>query len=212
MRVEHSDGPLPDVISIRRPALVRDVSIRVPGSKSITNRALICAALAAGSSKLTGVLLAEDTRAMLDSVAELGAGIAVDEANVSVRVTGTDPRVSRRPVHVKARQSGTTSRFMLPVVALGQGPKLVDGGSQLRTRPFGPLLEAVRGLGASVEELGQAGCLPVAVTGPLTGGRVRLSGHLSSQFLSGLLMAGPLMRDGLDVELTSPLVSAPTSS
>ncbi|WP_435831891.1 3-phosphoshikimate 1-carboxyvinyltransferase [Catellatospora methionotrophica] len=79
----------------------------------------------------------------------------------------------------------------------------------MRARPFGPLVEALRSLGARVEEPAEAGRLPLAVTGPVHGGRVPLPGHLSSQFLSGLLMAGPLMRDGLTVELTSPLVSVP---
>jgi hypothetical protein len=79
----------------------------------------------------------------------------------------------------------------------------------LRARPFGPLVEALGQLGAHVEDGPQPGFLPVAATGPLQGGPVRLPGHLSSQFLSGALMAGPLMRDGLEVELTSPLVSVP---
>jgi 3-phosphoshikimate 1-carboxyvinyltransferase len=85
----------------------------------------------------------------------------------------------------------------------------VDGSPQLRARPFGPLTDALRELGATVEDLGAPGFLPVAVTGPVAGGKVPLPGHLSSQFLSGLLMAGPLMADGLSVELTSPLVSVP---
>ncbi len=133
----------------------------------------------------------------------------VDEGANTVTVTGIGAGVTPRAAQVHARHSGTTSRFILPVAALGDERVLVDGSTQLRARPFGPLIESLRDLGASIEELDEPGHLPVAVTGPLAGGRVRLPGHLSSQFLSGLLMAGPLMRQGLEVELTSPLVSVP---
>jgi 3-phosphoshikimate 1-carboxyvinyltransferase len=200
---------LPDVLVVHPLTAPPDLSIRVPGSKSLTNRALLCAALAPGRSTLTGVLFADDTRAMLDSIAELGARVEADEAAWTVVITGTDPRSAQVGGRIDARQSGTTSRFILPAVALGSGRSVVDGSPQLRTRPFGPLIEALRRLGAQVEELERPGYLPVAVTGPVQGGRVELPGHLSSQFLSGLLMAGPLMPDGLRVELTSELVSVP---
>ncbi|MCW2776424.1 MAG: aroA, partial [Frankiales bacterium] len=95
-----------------------DAVVRPPGSKSLTNRALLCAALAQGTSRLSGVLLADDTRAMLGAVAALGADVALDEdARVAV-VTGADPRQLRDGVTVDARQSGTTSRFLLPALAL----------------------------------------------------------------------------------------------
>jgi 3-phosphoshikimate 1-carboxyvinyltransferase len=108
-------------------------------------------------------------------------------------------------VAVDARLSGTTSRFLLPVLALGEGPATLDGGAPLRRRPMGPLLDALRSLGASVE--GDA--LPVTVRGPMRGGTVRLPGDVSSQFLSGLLLAAPRVDGGLRVEVTTPLVSAP---
>lgn len=200
---------LPAVIALSPAERPPDTTVRLPGSKSITNRALLCAALADGTSTLTGVLFADDTRAMLGAVAALGARVEADEAAATVRVHGTDPRTATTPVSVQANQSGTTSRFVLPALALRPARGVLDGDHQLRARPFGPLVEALRALGARVEEPAEAGRLPLAVTGPVTGGRVPLPGHLSSQFLSGLLMAGPLMRDGLSVELTSELVSVP---
>lgn len=200
---------LPDVLTVSPLSAAPQLSVRPPGSKSITNRALLCAALAPGRSTLTGVLFADDTRAMLAAVASLGARVEPDEAATTVAVTGLDPRGSDGPAHIDARQSGTTSRFVLPAAALRPGPCLVDGSVQLRARPFGPLVRALRELGATVDEHGGPGLLPLTVTGPVRGGRVQLPGHLSSQFLSGLLMSGPLMPDGLDVELTSPLVSVP---
>ncbi|WP_246159192.1 3-phosphoshikimate 1-carboxyvinyltransferase [Catellatospora sichuanensis] len=204
-----SEISLPSVIALSPVEQPPDTTVRLPGSKSITNRALLCAALADGTSTLTGVLFADDTRAMLGSVAALGAQVTADEAAATVTVRGTDPRAATAPVSVYADQSGTTSRFLLPALALRPARGVLDGDAQLRARPFGPLVEALRTLGARVEEPAEAGRLPLAVSGPVHGGRVALPGHLSSQFLSGLLMAGPLMRDGLAVELTSPLVSVP---
>jgi len=188
-------------------------TVTPPGSKSITNRALLCAALAPGVSRLRGVLRAEDTEAMLAAVRALGATVralpAPGPAPTDLEVSGVDPRHRVGEVRIDARQSGTTSRFVLPVLALAPGRGVVDGAAQLRARPFGPLLAALAGVGADVEELGEPGRLPVAVSGPARGGTVELPGHLSSQFLSGLLLAGPLFPAGVRVRLTTPLVSVP---
>ncbi|MFI5933402.1 3-phosphoshikimate 1-carboxyvinyltransferase [Actinoplanes sp. NPDC051494] len=196
---------MPDVQHLTPLTRPLDATVRPPGSKSITNRALVCAALAPGTSTLTGALFADDTRAMMDAVAALGASVTADPSSRTVTVAG--PCSKGGPVD--ARQSGTTSRFILPAAALLGARTVVDGTPQLRARPFGPVLDALRQVGAEVEELGEPGCLPAAVRGPSRGGEVQVSGHISSQFLSGLLMAGPLMRDGLTVALTSPLVSVP---
>lgn len=229
-----ADGQL-DVLTVPPLAAPPEAVVRPPGSKSITNRALLCAGLAPGRSTLRGVLFADDTRAMMRAVAALGAEVLPDEASATVTVTGLGGRLAARasaaspptegplaegpptveppataePPTIDARQSGTTSRFILPAAALTTGRYVVDGTAQLRARPFGPLIEALRQLGATVEERERPGYLPVVVAGPAQGGHVELPGHLSSQFLSGLLMAGPLMSDGLDIRLTSPLVSVP---
>ncbi len=185
------------------------VSMRPPGSKSITNRALLCASLAEGTSTLRGALFAQDTRAMMDAIAALGCGLNTDRASGTVQVQGAGRRRPAEPVRIDARQSGTTSRFILPAAALGTARVIVDGAPQLRSRPFGPLLGALEQLGVSVQALERPGCLPVAVRGPALGGDVRVEGHISSQFVSGLLMAAPLMDRGLRVELSSPSVSVP---
>ncbi|MFI7597726.1 3-phosphoshikimate 1-carboxyvinyltransferase [Actinoplanes sp. NPDC049681] len=200
---------LPDVLPVAPLTSPLDATVRPPGSKSITNRALLCAALAPGTSVLSGALFADDTRAMMGAVAALGARVVTDEAARTIEVTGVDPRTTVTSGMIDARQSGTTSRFILPAAALLPVRTVVDGTAQLRARPFGPILEALRGVGAVVEELDRPGFLPAAVRGPLRGGPVEISGHISSQFLSGLLMAGPLMTEGLSVALTSPLVSVP---
>ena len=206
MRPGASAAAVTRIQPLREPPVV---SLRPPGSKSITNRALICAALAEGSSTLRGALFAQDTRAMMDAVAALGAGVAADQTACTIEVRGAGARRPADPIRIDARQSGTTSRFILPAAALGTQRVVVDGAPQLRARPFATLIDALEQIGVDVESLERPGCLPVAVRGPARGGEVALDGHISSQFLSGLLMAAPLMEHGLRVELTSPLVSVP---
>ena len=183
--------------------------IRPPGSKSITNRALVCAALATGESVLEGALFAQDTLVMMRAAVALGAELDADEAGARITVRGAGADVACVPTHVDAGQSGTTSRFVLAALALGDAEHVVDGDPQLRARPLAPLAAALRALGVRVTELGEPGRLPLAVRGPALGGTVAIAGNLSSQFVSGLLMAGPRMERGLEIELTSPLVSVP---
>lgn len=182
-----------------------DATATLPGSKSITNRALVCAALADGRATLHGALDADDTEAMVDCLRRLGVGVRWDGADLVVEPApgpwaGAD---------LDARQSGTTSRFVLPLLALDGTPRRLDGDEQLRARPMGPSLDALRSLGAEVDDRSRPGHLPVVVSGPLAGGRVALSGDVSSQFLSGLLLAAPAVPGGLTVELTTELVSRP---
>jgi 3-phosphoshikimate 1-carboxyvinyltransferase len=186
-----------------------DATVSVPGSKSLTNRALVCAALADGTSTIDGALVADDTLAMRTALETLGAGIDTDGAGDRLSVTGTGGRLRPGPAHLDMRLSGTTSRFLLPVVALGSGAYHVDGGEALRRRPMGPVLDGVRALGATVEHHGEPGHLPVTVVAPggLDGGEVEVRGDTSSQFLSGLLLAAPCTRDGTRLSVTTGLVS-----
>ena len=186
---------------------MRSVTVTVPGSKSLTNRALVCAALADGTSTITGALVADDTAAMSDCLRSLGASVAWD--GTTVTVTGLGGHIAVAEATLDARLSGTTSRFVLPLLALGAGRFTLDGEEQLRRRPMGPSLEALRHLGADVEERGEPGHLPVVVQGPVRGGEAAVRGDLSSQFVSGLLLAAPAMPDGLRVTLRSSLVAAP---
>ena len=113
-------------------------------------------------------------------------------------------------VEIDARLAGTTSRFLTAVAALGDGPSRIDGASPLRRRPMAPLHDALRALGATVRPLARPGHLPVEVSrGQLRGGPIDLSGDVSSQFLTALMLIGPLLAGGLEVRLTSALVSRP---
>lgn len=192
-----------------------DAAPRLPGSKSITNRALVCAALADGPSVLEGALVSDDTEAMLDCLGRLG---------VDLRVLGTASGLPRIEVRgsagaldgdgspLDARLSGTTARFVAPLLLLGGPGRVLDGGPPLRARPMADLLEALQALGASVESLGDPGHLPVRITPPVGGvetPEVSVRGDVSSQFLSGLLLAAPAMRHGLRIRLETALVSRP---
>lgn len=180
-----------------------DAVVRVPGSKSLTNRALVCAALAVGPSTITGALVADDTEAMAGCLRALGAGVRFDGDAIGVRGMG---RPAAAAATLDCRLSGTTSRFVLPVAALGEGTYVVDGEPPLRRRPMGPTVTALRALGAEVD--GET--LPITVRGRgLRGGVVGVHAEASSQFVSGLLLAGPMCDEGLVVEVEGEAVSRP---
>lgn len=184
-----------------------DAVVAVPGSKSIANRALVCAALADGPSRLTNVPDGDDTAAMLACLAALGIG--VDGAAPDVTITGRSALTPPPGAVAFAGLAGTTSRFVTALAALSPVPITVDGHAPLRARPFGPLQDALRALGVTVLAGGQPGGLPVTVHGPPSGSVVELPGDVSSQFVSALMMIGPHLRDGLRIDLTTELVSRP---
>ena len=184
-----------------------------PGSKSITNRALLAAALARGTSVLTGVLMADDTEAMLDCIRSLGASVEVGADHTTVTITGVDGDLDRASSPFFARQSGTTARFLAAVLALGDRPLTLDADEAMRRRPMGDALEALRTLGVTIAFEGSVDCLPAAFTGPVQKAdqmpQIEIDGSVSSQFTSGLLLAAPYMPDGLRLELVGDVVSRP---
>jgi 3-phosphoshikimate 1-carboxyvinyltransferase len=187
-----------------------DADVRPPGSKSLTNRALVAAALADGRSVLDGALQADDTDAMVRCLRMLGVAIGATDDGRRLTVDGVDGRPPIDGALLDARLSGTTSRFIAPLACLADATVVLDGGEPLRRRPMADLLGALEALGATVEPLGDAGCLPVQLSSRgLAGGTVAVSGDVSSQFLSGLMLSGPCMRQGLSAELTTDLVSRP---
>jgi 3-phosphoshikimate 1-carboxyvinyltransferase len=162
-----------------------DASVFVPGSKSISNRALICAALASGSSHVVNVAPGDDTARMLDCLASIDVRVDIEES--SVRIEGCDGEV-RGGTELNAGLAGTTSRFMTAVAALGPEPTTITGEPALCRRPMGDLHSALRALGARVESLEEADRLPVRLhRGDLHGGTVGVRGDVSSQFLTALM-------------------------
>ena len=180
----------------------------VPGSKSIANRALVCAALATGTSEFTGVPDGDDSQALVTALADLGLGIGTNGS--TVLIDGVDGELPGRPAHLDARLAGTTSRFLTALCALSPVPVVVDGAPPLRARPMAPLHHALADLGAAVDALDRPGSLPVRVGGRRpSGGEVALPGDISSQYLTALMLIGPYLAGGLHIRLTTPLVSRP---
>ncbi|MFP6641353.1 MAG: 3-phosphoshikimate 1-carboxyvinyltransferase [Myxococcota bacterium] len=186
-----------------------DAQVRVPGSKSLTNRALLLSALAQGESQLTGALKSDDTDVMRAALTALGAHIEVSDSRWSVVGTGGVLALPEAPIN--ARNSGTTARFLTAAATLAPGPVVVDGSARMQERPIVALAEALESLGAPVEILGQSGCPPVRIAGGgLPGGRGLVDGSQSSQYTSAILQAAPYAQK--DVELTfveGALVSRP---
>jgi len=199
--------PLDDPLAIAPLSAPPDTTVALPGSKSITNRALICAALARGTSRLTGLLLADDTRAMLDVLHSAGIGIDLSEQIAEATIAGCNGEPVGDGSTWFANQSGTTGRFAVPLAALARTALVVDGDPQLRSRPMADQFVALRTLGVTVDAFEREGYLPARVTGPITGDRVALPGDSSSQFISGLMMAGAV--GGMTIELTTEAVSRP---
>ncbi|MGH9224295.1 MAG: 3-phosphoshikimate 1-carboxyvinyltransferase [Acidimicrobiales bacterium] len=199
------------VVAVRPLAAPPDVTVAVPGSKSITNRALVVAALAAGRSELTGVLFSDDTEAMLTSLQGLGLAAEADPAAATVTVDGWDGLVPPGPpagvTTVDVRQAGTAARFLPPLLALGLGHYVVDGAPQMRGRPMAGLVGALRDLGVDV--LGDGLPLEIVASGAVAGGPVTVPAGTSSQFLSGLLLSAPYFRHGLQVHAEGHAVSRP---
>jgi len=181
------------------PAPVADDGVRatvqVPGSKSITNRALVLAAIATAPTVLHRPLVSRDATLMADALRALG--VAVEQAEDRWTVT---PAPLRGPAQVDVGLAGTVMRFVPPLAALADGAVTFDGDARARQRPLAPLIDALRSLGATIDDGGRGG-LPLTVVGAggLAGGEVSIDASSSSQLLSALLLSAPRFQDGLSV-------------
>jgi len=200
---------VPDSLSLTPCGPVRG-SIRTPGSKSITNRALVCAALADGASTLSGALDSEDTQVMLDSLHRLGIQVERQGDGSTLVIKGCEGKIPANEADLFVGNSGTTIRFLTALTALGRGTFRLDGVPRMRERPIADLLSALNQLGADVNSEAGTGCPPVIVRASgLPGGLANIRGDISSQFLSGLLMAAPLAREDVELLVEGELVSKP---
>lgn len=201
------NSPLPDLYPVRRAERVGGV-VEPPGSKSISHRALNLALIGRQAVTIENLLEAEDIAAFLNALERMGWHLE--------RVAGGEMRVEPpsggppdSPMELDCRSAGTLLRFLVASCAVTPGEWILDGSPRLRERPIGPLLAALRQLGASIDELGRCGCAPVRIRGgALAGGRVEIDAGASSQYVSALLMAGLRAKD--PIQLLAPfLVSSP---
>lgn len=195
------------MVPVARPI---DAVVPIPGSKSITNRALLIAGLAEGESTLTGMLFSDDTRYMAEALTELGLTVETDHEAETARVVGGGGSFPRERAELFVGNSGTTMRFITAALAVGHGSYRVDGVPRMRSRPIGPLLSALNQLGADVWSEERNDCPPVViVANGLRGGRCSMDGSQSSQYFSGLLMAAPYAETGVEIVVEGELVSKP---
>lgn len=181
------------------------IEISVPGSKSITNRAVLAAALASGKSRITGALASEDTNHLQKALQQLG--ISVQGAETAMQIRGGKLGKSRSPLF--CGNSGITMRFLAAVLATQPFETILTGEKRMTSRPILDLANTLKQLGAKIEFLKKKGFPPIRVSGPLAGGICRVRGEISSQFLSGLLYAGTLAEKDTEIRVQGKLVSKP---
>ncbi|OYW23590.1 MAG: 3-phosphoshikimate 1-carboxyvinyltransferase [Planctomycetales bacterium 12-60-4] len=184
--------------------------VRPPGSKSLTNRALVIAAMAEGESELQGVLDSRDTQVMVESLRRLGLSIEQDRDRRVLRVQGCAGQLPVAAADLYLDNSGTSIRFLTAMCTLGAGRYRLDGNERMRQRPISDLLAALNQLGAQTRcELGTDSPPVIVEAQGLQGGTATVETRLSSQYLSAVLMAAPGARQDVEIRLTGTPVSEP---
>ncbi len=192
---------------VTRPFVAR---ITPPGSKSLTNRAMVLAALAEGRCVLRNVLFADDTEVMIDCLKRLGFGVEVDRENFTVTIEGSGGQIPSPEAELYCGNSGTTIRFVSAMVSIGRGRYILDGNPRMRQRPIGGLVEILKNLGARPRYQAEEGFPPVEINADgLPGGILRYGSEQSSQYLSAVLMAAPYTRIETSVDLIGQQTSWP---
>jgi 3-phosphoshikimate 1-carboxyvinyltransferase len=187
-----------------------DLNFTPPGSKSLTNRALVLAALGNGTSEITNVLFADDTRIMLDCLGKMGFSLDVNESANTVHVAGAAGQIPAGGAELFCGNSGTTIRFLTAMCGLGHGDFVLDGIPRMRQRPIRELCDLLHNLAVRIEYLGENGFPPVKVLADgLPGGWVRFGRSQSSQFLSALLQVSPYARHEVRIHLDPNQTSWP---
>lgn len=179
-------------------------TVKVPGSKSITNRALLMAALSSGTSSLEGVLFSDDSRHFLSSLMSLGFDVTINEPVKRVTVVGHGGRIPKKKATINVGSAGTAARFLTAMLALSDGDYIIQCSEQMKKRPMKPLFDALQSIGASFDYLEKDDYLPVRVIGNKGFCKtVSMDITKSTQFLSALLMVAPMTNNGVTINITS---------
>lgn len=186
------------------------IKVKVPGSKSITNRALLIAALAKGESRLRGALFSNDAKNMIGCLNTLGIKIDVNEENELITVQGCGGMLPVKNASINVGSAGTAARFITALLAFSSGVYHLDASEQMKKRPMKPLLDALTSLGVVISYDEKEGHFPFTLDSrEVKGGKISLSTAISSQFLSAVIMAGFLLENGLRVDITGGRESLP---
>lgn len=186
-----------------------NIKVTVPGSKSITNRALLLASLTDGECVLKGALFSDDSRYFLKSLKALGFEVEEDEVTKTVRVIGCGGRIPNSTGTIYVGSAGTAARFLTAMLGLSSGEYVINASEQMKKRPMKPLFDVLKNMGAVIEFMEVEDALPVKIRGCFAGTqanvqkKIKLDISKSTQFLSALLMTGCMCKDGLDIEITS---------
>ncbi len=208
-----------EIIPISHPL---HASVNVPGSKSLTNRVLMVAALARGKTLVSNALFSDDSLYFAHALQQLGFDLTLDENRSEMTITGLGGRIPAKEATLYIGNAGTAARFLTAFLTLGEGTFVLDGDQRMRERPIGDLIDALEKLGAQItasdHSLGTENpgsilptlCPPVRILASgLTGGKAKIAGNISSQFLSGLLMVAPYARNPVELEVATELNSRP---
>jgi len=194
--------------------------VRVPGSKSLTNRALLIASLAEGKTRLTNALFSDDSLYFAKALQSLGFDIQMDEKKLEITINGLGGIIPEAKANLFIGNAGTAARFLTAFLTLGNGEYIVDGDSRMRERPIGDLIDALIHLGANLHPaLAEGNSWKVdpshiyppirIIASGLCGGKTQIAGDISSQFLSAILMVAPYAEQAVEVTLSSELNSKP---
>jgi len=191
-----------------------DGTVRLPGSKSLSNRILLLAALAEGTTKVENLLDSDDIRYMVDALKVLGLSFTEDRANNVLEITGCGGKFEKTGKEVTELFLGNAGTAMRPltaaVAAAGQGTFVLDGVQRMRERPIQDLVDGLVQLGVDAECTMGTGCPPVRINCKgLPGGKIELGGNVSSQYLTAILMSSPLSTGAVEIQVVTELISKP---
>lgn len=188
-----------------------DLCVSLPGSKSVTNRAFLCAALATGKSRIYGALISDDSEVMLKALKQFGVGVR--ETKDYIEITGNGGRFKKGRITVDLHNAGTATRFLTAISILREGETLITGNKRMQERPIADLVDGLRQLGADIRYQKSEGCPPLGIycSQPSKEAHclVQMKGDKSSQYFSALLMLGPMLGKTLKIEVIGDLVSKP---
>lgn len=191
-----------------KPIKYLDAVVKVPGSKSYTNRALILAALADGKSLIKNALFSDDTTYMISALKDLGVEISENRKEKTISINGTRGKIPVTNCDLFVGNAGTAMRFLTAMLTLGNGRYKIDGVERMRNRPIINLLDGLNHLGADVVSINNTGCPPVLIKAhSLKGGTCKIKGNLSSQYISALLMTAPYSNSDVTINIVGDLVS-----
>jgi len=194
-----------------KPIAKIDGEINLPGSKSLSNRVLLLAALAEGTTKITNLLESDDTRHMLNALKQLGIEYTLSEDKTECTIVGNAGSItSDTPQELFLGNAGTAMRPLCAALCLGKGSYILTGEPRMKERPIGHLVDALRQAGANISYLENDGYPPLHIeANGLNGGEVSIEGAISSQFLTALLMAAPMAKNDMHITIIGELVSKP---